>query len=166
MHSCGWGTACALSDIRLSIVLVLVLRQMPSTTTSTRTNASSHRSWRCFCDMGSHDANALPSSNEEGMLRPAASAGVVRLTAAALFRRLGGAVCLLVACCLWASQAHAHEIGLSVVELQVEQEHLSVQLTFAQSEVEALVAGEKTKLRQGQSCRRQNPQELDWRPSH
>jgi hydrogenase/urease accessory protein HupE len=78
------------------------------------------------------------------MPRPVASAGVVRLTAAALFRRLGGAVCLLVTCCLWASRANAHEIGLSVVELRVQREHLSVQLTFAQSEVEALVAREKT----------------------
>ena len=77
-------------------------------------------------------------------LRPAASAGVVRPTAAALFRRLVGALCLLVACCLWASQADAHEIGLSLVELRADQGHLSVQLTFAQSEVEALVAGEKT----------------------
>ena len=77
------------------------------------------------------------------MLRPAASAGVVRFTNAVLFRRLFGALCLVVACCLWASQAHAHEIGLSVVELRLEQEHLNVQLTFAQSEVEALVAGEK-----------------------
>ena len=77
-------------------------------------------------------------------LRPAASAGVVRLTASALLCRLRWTVCLLVACCLWASQADAHEIGLSLVELRVDQKHLSVQLTFAQSEVEALVAGEKT----------------------
>jgi hydrogenase/urease accessory protein HupE len=68
---------------------------------------------------------------------------MLRLTAAALFRRLVGDGFLLVACCLWASQVHAHEIGLSVVELHVEQEQLSAQLTFAQSEVEALVAGEK-----------------------
>ena len=76
------------------------------------------------------------------MLRPAASAGVVRRTGV-LFRRLVGALCLLVACCLWARQTHAHEIGLSVVELRVDKQHVSVQLTFAQSEVEALVAGEK-----------------------
>ena len=77
------------------------------------------------------------------MLRPAASAGVVRPSAAVRFRRLVGAVCLLVACCLWAAPALAHEIGLSVVELRVEHEHLSVQMTFAQSEVEALVAVEQ-----------------------
>ena len=116
-------------------------RPMPSTTT--RTSSQIHRSWRYFCDMGSHDANVLPSPNEEGMLRPAASAGVVRLTAAVLFRRLVGAVCLLVACCLGAAQALAHEIGLSVVELRVEQERIIAQLTFAQSEVEALVAAEE-----------------------
>ena len=77
------------------------------------------------------------------MLRPAASAGVVRPTAAVLFRRLVAAVCLLVAGCLWAAHAWAHEIGLSVVELWVEQERMTVQLTFAQSEVEALVAAEE-----------------------
>jgi hydrogenase/urease accessory protein HupE len=77
------------------------------------------------------------------MLRPPASAGVVRLTALALFCRSRWTVCLLVACCLWASQAHAHEIGLSLAELRVDQDHLNVQLTFAQSEVEALVAGDK-----------------------
>ena len=83
------------------------------------------------------------------MLRPVASAGVVRPTVAALFRRLGAAVSLVVACCLWASRAHAHEIGLSVVELQVQQAHLTAQLTFAQSEVEALVAVEKGKPGKG-----------------
>ena len=77
------------------------------------------------------------------MLRPPAPAGVVRLTASALLCRLRWTVCLLVACCLWASQAHAHEIGLSLAELRVDQDHLNVQLTFAQSEVEALVAGDK-----------------------
>lgn len=45
---------------------------------------------------------------------------------------------LLVACCLWATQARAHEIGLSVVELRLEQERILAQLTFAQSEVEGL----------------------------
>ena len=48
----------------------------------------------------------------------------------------------LVVCGLWASQAHAHEIGLSVVDLRVDSERLSVQLTFAQSEVEALLSDE------------------------
>jgi hydrogenase/urease accessory protein HupE len=116
-------------------------RPMPSTTTRARTRTSSqvHQSWRYFCDMGSYDANALPSSDEEGMLRPVASAGVVRLAAAVLFRRLVPAVCLLVACGLWAAPAYAHEIGLSLVELRLEPDRLSAQLTFAQSEVEALV---------------------------
>jgi len=77
------------------------------------------------------------------MLRPATSAGVVRPSATVLFRRLVGAACLLVAGCLWAAQAGAHEIGLSVVELRFEHERVSVQLTFAQSEVEALVAAEE-----------------------
>lgn len=111
-------------------------RPMPSTSSQV------HRSWRYFCDMGSYDANALHSSSEEGILRPTASAGVVRPSAAVLFRQLVAAVCLLVAGSLWAAQALAHEIGLSVVELRVEQERLSVQLTFAQSEVEALVTAE------------------------
>jgi hypothetical protein len=44
----------------------------------------------------------------------------------------------VVACCLWASQARAHEIGLSVVELRLEQERILAQMTFAQSEVEGL----------------------------
>jgi len=52
-------------------------------------------------------------------------------------------VCFVIACCLCPAQARAHEIGLSVVELRLEQEGMSVQLTFAQSEVEALVAAEK-----------------------
>ena len=117
-------------------------RSMPSTTTSTRTNASRHRPLLYLCDIGSHDADPLPSSGEEGMLRPAASAGVVGVTGTAWFRHLVPAVCLLIACCLWASQAHAHEIGLSVVDLRVDDERLNVQLTFAQSEVEALVSDE------------------------
>ena len=71
---------------------------------------------------------------------PAASARVVRFTAAILFRWLVRAACFLVTCCYWPSQAHAHEIGLSVVDLRVEEKRLSVQLTFAQSEVEALIA--------------------------
>jgi len=58
-------------------------------------------------------------------------------------RPFSSMVCFVVACCLWAAQALAHEIGLSVVELRVEQERMSVQLTFAQSEVEALVAAEE-----------------------
>jgi len=113
-------------------------RPTPSTRTTTR--ASSDRSPVYFCRVESPDANALLSANKEGRLRPAAPAGVVRLTANVLFRRLVPAVCLLVACCLWPSQAHPHEIGLSLVDLRVEEKRLSVQLTFAQSEVEALVA--------------------------
>jgi hydrogenase/urease accessory protein HupE len=49
----------------------------------------------------------------------------------------------VVACCFSAAHVQAHEIGLSVVELRAEQKRIVVQLTFAQSEVEALVAGER-----------------------
>src|SRR5262245_61026683 len=117
-------------------------RAMPSTTTNTSTttrtttNATDYPSWRCRCEMGSDDGNTPAFSNQEGMFRPVTSAEMVP-RAVALSRGVVAAVCLLIAFCLWASPAHAHEIGLSVVELQVQQEHLSVQLTFAQSEVEA-----------------------------
>lgn len=52
-------------------------------------------------------------------------------------------ICLVVACGFAAAHVWAHEIGLSVVELRAEQNRIVAQLTFAQSEVEALVAREK-----------------------
>jgi len=50
---------------------------------------------------------------------------------------------MVVGCCFSAAHVSAHEIGLSVVELRAEQKRIVAQLTFAQSEVEALVAGER-----------------------
>jgi hypothetical protein len=64
-----------LSDIRLNVVLILILDKCRVR----RTRTNSHRSWRCFSHGTSH-SGTLPSSNEEGMLRPPASAGVVRLS--------------------------------------------------------------------------------------
>jgi len=49
---------------------------------------------------------------------------------------------LVIAFFLFAVQVHAHEIGLSIAEFRLEDEHLGVQMTFAHSEVEALVATE------------------------
>ncbi|MCI0620209.1 MAG: HupE/UreJ family protein [Acidobacteria bacterium] len=118
-------------------------RPMLSTTTRTRTSNQVHRWWRYFGNLGNSDANELPSSTAESLLRPAVSAGVVRPSAAVLFRQLVGAVCLLAICWLWVPRALAHEIGLSVVELRLERERLSAQLTFAQSEVEELIAAGK-----------------------
>src|SRR5262245_1719857 len=77
----------------------------------------------------------------------AVSIKVIRSKTAVLSRLLASVASFLIvyACC--AAQARAHEIGLSVVEIQVEPESLSVQLTFAQSEVESLIAADSGQRR-------------------
>lgn len=54
--------------------------------------------------------------------------------------RLIVAVSLVLIACLFVSKVSAHEIGLSLAELRIEAQRLHVQLTFAQTEVESLVA--------------------------
>src|SRR5262245_48700976 len=86
--------------------------------------------------------NAPRSLNEEEMLNPSDSTRVIRPGAAARFRCLAGVASFLIAYAFCAAQARAHEIGLSVVEIQVEPVSLSVQLTFAQREVESLISAD------------------------
>jgi len=67
---------------------------------------------------------------------------VIPPRASVLFRWLAGVASFLIAFAFCAAQAGAHEIGLSVVEMQVAPESLSVQLTFAQSELEFLITAD------------------------
>ena len=55
--------------------------------------------------------------------------------------RLGYACCLIVVpCCLLAITAEAHDPGLSAAELRIEKDQLTADVTFARTDVEAVLA--------------------------